>query len=133
MREDFGRDPAWQRDSILVLAYAGLEDLLRDAATGLKPRLGFDLLQLNAEISCAFLLAFSWVGVALLTGVLGEQRYDPKRVLLTWLLCAPLAALVRVAVYGDFVCGAPEFAAFDATATLLLQVGLRYAEEEGYV
>ena len=133
MSENYGRDPAWQRDSILVLAYAGLEDLLRDGATGLKAKLGFDLLQLNAELSCAFLLAFSWVGVALLTGVLGEERYDRRRVVLTWLLCAPAAALLRVIVYSDFICGAPEFAAFDAAATLALMLGIRYAEEEGYV
>ena len=133
MIDDFGRDPAWQRDSILLLAYCGLEDLLRDAATGLKPQLGFDLLQLNAEMSCAFLIAFSWVGAALLTGVLGDRRYDSGRVVLTWLLCAPAAALVRVAIYSGFVCGSQDFAAFDAAATLALQLGIRLAEEQGLV
>jgi len=133
MIDDFWRDPAWQRDSILLLAFCGLEDLLRDAATGLKPQLGFDFLQLNAEISCAFLVAFSWVGAALLTGVLGDKRYDRGLVVLTWLLAAPAAAVVRVAVFSGFLCGSPDFAAFDAAAVLGLQLGIRLAEEQGFI
>ena len=137
MVDDF-RDPAWQRDSILLLAYCGLEDLSRDAATGVKETIGLDFLQLNTELACALLVAFSWVGVAILTGVLGEQRYDRKRVLLTWLAAAPLAAVMRVIAFDGYVgsgagVGRPEFAAFDAAATLGLQLFLRYAEEEGFV
>ena len=133
MYDDPTRDPAWQRDSILLLAFCGLEDLARDASTGFKAKLGFDFLQLNAELSAAVLVAFSWVGVAILTGVLGEHRYDRKRVLITWLLAAPVAFAVRIIVYSGFIVGTPDFAAFDAAATLGLQLFLRYAEEEGYV
>ena len=103
------------------------------AATGIKPKIGFDLLQLNAEVSCALLLASIWVLAALLTGVLGEARYDRGRVLLTWLAAAPAAYALRVALYSGFLVGIPENAAFDAAATLGLQLGLRIAEEEGYV
>ena len=135
---DGREDPAWQRDSILLLAYCGLEDLSRDAATGVKETIGFDFLQLNTELSCALLVAFSWVCVAILTGVLGERRYDTGRVLLTWLLAAPCAAVVRVIAFEGYVgsgagVGRPEFAAFDAAATLGLQLLLRFAEIEGYV
>ena len=133
MYDDPTRDPAWQRDSILLLAFCGLEDLARDASTGFKAKLGFDFLQLNAEFSAAVLVAFSWVGVAILTGVLGEHRYDRKRVLITWLLAAPVAFAVRIIVYSGFIVGTPDFAAFDAAATLGLQLFLRNAEEEGYV
>jgi hypothetical protein len=84
-------------------------------------------------LSSAFLVAFSWVGAALLTGALGERRYEAPRVLLTWLLAAPASAALRVAVFSGFVVGTPEFAAFDAAATLGLQLGLRAAEERGYL
>ena len=127
------RSPAWQRDGILLLCYCGVEDLSRASATGLKPQIGFDLLQLNAELSCAFLVAFAWVSIAILTGVLGERRYDRGRVVLTWLVAAPAAAALRVGAYSGFLCGMPEYAAFDAAATLALQLGLRIAEERGYV
>jgi len=58
------RDPAWQRDSILLLCYCGVEDLLRAASTGQKQVIGFDILQLNAQLLCSFIVAFSWVAVA---------------------------------------------------------------------
>ena len=132
--DDYRQDPAWQRDSILLLCYCGLEDLARNSATGYKEHIGFDFLQLNAELSCSFLVAFLWVGAALLTGVLGELRYDRRRVVLTWFLAAPVAAALRVAIFHPaFPVGTPEFAAFDAAATLALQLGLRSAEEQGYV
>ena len=127
------RSPAWQRDSILLLCYCGLEDLIRDASTGVKETVGFDLVQLNVELSAAFLVAFLWVGVALLTGVLGDFRYDRPRVVLTWALAAPLSAALRIAVFSGFVVGQPEGAVVDALAVLALQLGLRLAEEQGYV
>ena len=54
--------------------------ICRDASTGFKDDerartpSATDFLQLNAELSAAVLVAFSWVGVAILTGVLGEHR-----------------------------------------------------------
>ena len=124
------RSPAWQRDSILLLCYCGLEDLIRDASTGVKETVGFDLVQLNVELSAAFLVAFLWVGVALLTGVLGDFRYDRPRVVLTWAIAAPLAQLAKVALYGGTLgYFRPDDAITDIVCTLGLQLGLRYAEE----
>ena len=138
----YGRDPAWQRDSILLLAYCGVQDLLRAAATGVKVDLGFDFLQLNAQIACAVIVAFSWVGVALATGVLGERRYERDRVLLTWVIAAPAAAVLRLWIFDGALnpqwldkaaVGAPESVLTDAIATLLLQNAIRQAEEQGYL
>ena len=66
----------------------------------MKPQLGFDIAQLNAEMACAFLVAALWVAAALATGVFAEEhRYDQGRVLLTWALAAPIAAGLRVAIF----------------------------------
>ena len=134
------RDPAWQRDSISLLFYCGLEDLLRAASTGPKAELGLDLLQLNAQLTCSFIIAFVWVGVALLTGVLGERRYDRPRVLATWVIAAPAAAALRLLTFDSSLdprwldqaaLGAPSSILTDAIATLLIMNGLRLAEEQG--
>lgn len=121
-------DPAWQRDGILLLAYSGTATFVRTAATGVKglDRLGFDVPALSTSLALAWALSVTWVGAALLTGVLDAERYDRGRLLLTWGLAAPAAALLRVA-FGDSV----DFAPADAVATLVLMGGLRAAEEEG--
>ena len=138
----YGRDPAWQRDSILLLAYCGVIDLIRAASTGVKADLGFDFLQLNAQIACAVIVAFTWVGVALRTGVLGERRYERARVLLTWALAAPAAAALRLWIFDGALdpqwldkaaVGSPASVLTDAVATLLIQNAIRLAEEQGYL
>ena len=128
------RDPAWQRDSILLLAYCGVEDLARNAATGVKVMPGFDLLELNSELAASFIVAGAWLLAAFLTGVLNdEHRYSTKRVFATWALAAPLAGAARVAIFSGFLVGTPNFVLTDVFATLALQIGLRLAEEQGYV
>ena len=93
-------DPAWQRDSILLLAYEGVEDLLRNMATGVKAMPGFDLLELNSELAAAFVVAGCWLAAALITGVLDdEHRYSRARVAMTWAIAAPAAALTRVTLF----------------------------------
>jgi len=136
------RDPAWQRDSILLLCYCGVEDLLRAASTGQKQVIGFDILQLNAQLLCSFIVAFSWVAVATLTGVLGEERYNRGRVLLTWAVAAPIAAALRLYIFDGTAdaqwldhaaVGAPGSVVTDAVASLLLLNAIRIAEERGFV
>ena len=68
----------------------------------LKQTLGFDLAQLNAAMGGSLLVAGAWVLAASLTGVVGDERYERGRVLLTWLLAAPVAGLLRVVLY-DYV------------------------------
>ena len=138
MLNDYRPDPAWQRDSILLLCYSGVEDLTRAASDGIKESPGFDLLQLNAMLLSAFVIAICWLSASMATGVLDESRYDRQRVLLTWLLAAPFAAFLRLTFFGDFPLGhgfevTPMYALIDAVATLALQLGLRLAEEQGYV
>ena len=130
---DFRPDPPWQRDGITLLAYVGLETLLRSAATGLKPKLGFDLLQLNAAMGGALLVATLWVVVATFTGVVGDFRYDRRRVLLTWLLAAPAAAALRLAIFDGFPFVSPLFVFTDAATTLVLMLTIRFGEEQGYL
>ena len=131
--EEFRPDPPWQRDGILLLAYVGVETLLRSSATGVKPKLGFDLMQLNAAMGGAFLIATAWVSVALLTGVVGNHRYDRQRVLLTWLIAAPLAAALRIVLYDGFPFVSELFVLTDAATTLALMLALRAAEEQGII
>ena len=133
MFEDYQRDPAWQRDSILLLWYCGMEDVVRGAATGLKPKLGFDLEQLNVQFACAFIVAACWLGVAYATDVLGSERYSRWRVLATWALSAPPAAALRLGLFGGYFFNAPDMCLVDALATLALMLGLREAEEQGFV
>ena len=128
---DFRPDPPYQRDGILLLAWVGLETLLRSAATGPKAKLGFDLLQLNAAMGSALLLSTLWVAAAAITGVVGESRYDQQRVVLTWLIAAPLAALLRLYIFDGFPFINLTFVLTDAAATLALMLGLRTAEEQG--
>jgi hypothetical protein len=135
--EDGRPDPAWQRDSILLLAYCGVEDLIRSASTGLKAMPGFDLAQLNSEMATALVVAIAWLLAALATGVLAEQRYNRSRLLFTWLLAAPAAAAFRLLIFGGLhdpaAVGEPISVLTDAVATLLLQNALRLAEEQGIV
>ena len=130
---DMRPDPPWQRDAITLLAYVGFETLLRSAATGIKAKLGFDLLQLNAAIGGALLVASCWVAAAILTGVVTDRRYDQKRVVATWLLAAPTAAALRLVIFGGFPFVNTQFVATDAAVTLALMLGLRLAEEQDYV
>ena len=128
------RDPAWQRDSILLLAYCGFEDLLRDSATGLKAQLGFDIQQLNVEAASAFVVAICWLLAAFVTGVLNDEfRYNRLRVGLTWILAAPPAIYLRFSLFTGFLVGDPTSVYTDALATLALMVGVRLAEEQGYL
>ena len=84
-------------------------------------------------------VAGSWVLAALATGVLGDERYDRGKLLLTWAAAAPVAALLRLFFFDDplwlehAAVGAPASVVTDAVATLLLQNALRIAEEQGYV
>ena len=110
MSTDYRPDPAWQRDSTLLLSYCGLEDLIRNSATGMKATLGFDFQQLSAETGCAFLVAGTWLVAAIATGVLGDSRYERTKVLLTWILSAPIAALLRSQLHSAFPVGTPTFA-----------------------
>ena len=134
MYEDFRPDPAWQRDSILLLCYCGVEDLFRSAATGVKSQIGFDFLQLNVELCSAVLVAGCWLLAAQLTGVTEVGfRYNFSRVLVTWALAALPALVLRQMLFGGFLVGDPIATYTDAIATLALMVGLRLAEEQGYV
>lgn len=130
---DFRPDPPWQRDGIILLTWVGVETLLRSAATGVKVKLGFDLMQLNAAMGGSLLVSILWVVAAAATGVVGESRYDRQRVLLTWLLAAPAAALLRLVIYDGFPFVTPTFVLTDMAATLALMLGLRQAEEQGYL
>jgi hypothetical protein len=131
---DFRPDPAWQRDSILLLCYCGIEDLFRAAATGVKAKIGFDFVQLNVELSSALLVAVCWLLAAQVTGVTGaEFRYDKTRVLATWVMAAIPPLIVRPLLFGGFLVGDPAAAVTDAVATLGLMLGLRLAEQQGYV
>lgn len=130
---DYRPDPAWQRDSILLMCYCGLENLVRASQTGIKAVPGIDLLQLNIELACALLVAGCWLLAALPTGVLGDARYDRGRVFLTWgLAAAPAMALRWLAFQGNFV-ATPAAICTDAVATLGLMIALRLAEEQGFV
>lgn len=134
MYEDFRPDPAWQRDSILLLCYCGVEDLFRSAATGVKSQIGFDFLQLNVELCSAILVAGCWLLAAQLTGVTEVGfRYKFSRVLVTWALAALPALVLRQMLFRGFLVGDPIATYTDAIATLALMVGLRLAEEQGYV
>ena len=117
------------------MAYCGFQDLIRNSATGLKAQLGFDFGQLNAETGAAFVVAGCWLAAAIGTGVLGRRRYNGWLVLLTWVLAAPSAAVLRLALFSGelYPNAAPEFVATDAVATLALMLGLRLAEDQGYV
>lgn len=124
------RDPAWQRDGILLLAYSGTATFVRTAATGVKriDELGFDVPALSTSLALAWALSATWLLAALGTGVLGEERYDKSRLLLTWGLAAPAAAVLREALGASH-----ELAYTDGVATLVLMAGVRWAEEEGVV
>ena len=117
-----------------MLCYCGIEDLFRASATGVKAKIGFDFVQLNVELSSAVLVAACWLLAAQLTGVTGaEFRYDTRRVLATWLMAALPAVILRPLLFGGFLVGEPVAAATDAVATLGLMLGLRLAEQQGFV
>mmetsp|Transcript_24822 Transcript_24822/g.54207 ORF Transcript_24822/g.54207 Transcript_24822/m.54207 type:complete len:129 (-) Transcript_24822:666-1052(-) len=113
----------------LLRRYWGWATLFRSAATGLKPTFGIDLAVLAAQFGGGASLAFTWVLAGLLTGVFSrETRYDRPRVVLTWLLAAPSAQLLKEALYGGFRW---DDALTDVLMTLVLMLGLRLFEEEG--
>ena len=132
-RFDWRADPPWQRDCILLLAYVGSATLVRSAATGVKSQLGFDLVQLNGAMGSALFVGGCWLGVAALTGVLAGERYDAARVVATWTLAAPAAAYLRVTLLGDAPFQTDGDVTADVAATLLLMLGLRSAEQTGYL
>ena len=132
---DLRPDPAWQRDGIIILWGSGWQTLVRAAATGIKrvDELGFDVPALTSSLGGAAIAATAWVLAACATGVLGTtHRYSANRVLLTWMLAAPPAALLRALLYGGGVLD-PLTASTDALLMLVLMVGLRRAEESGIV
>jgi hypothetical protein len=133
MQEDFRPDPPWQRDGIILLAYVGFETFLTSMSTGLKPQLGLDVAQLNAATGGALLVSVAWVLAATATGVVGAERFNLRRVALTWALSAPVAAALRVVLYAGFPCTSTLQVATDAVMTLPLMLGLRLAEEQGYL
>ncbi len=118
-------------DATVLVWYYGWAWFFRLAATGVRPvaTWGLDLPALTAGLGGGAVLASTWVGAAVLTGVLGdEHRYDRGRVGLTWLLAAPAAQLAKAGLYGGFRW---DNAATDVIMTLFLMLALREAEQRG--
>ena len=143
---DWEPPPGLTPDIAVLLWYYGWSTVFRSAAyrfqlTGLPfkrfDEFGLDLHALNNALGGGAALALTWSVAGLLTRVLerNETRYDPVRLLLTWLMAAPSAqALKYVAGWnagdGSFKSGD---AITDVSMTLVLMYGLRVFEEEGYL
>ena len=116
---------------LVLLWYYGWATFFRAAATGLKSldRIGFDVDAFTAALGGGSALAFTWLVAGLATRVFErEYRYSRLRVVLTWLIGAPAAQLLKTALYGGF---RPDAALTDVLMTLVLMLLLRMGEERG--
>lgn len=124
-------DLVFEQDMIVLLWYNGWATFFRAAATGLKSldRIGFDADAFTAALGGGSALAFTWLVAGLATRVFErEYRYSRPRVMLTWLIGAPAAQLLKTALYGGF---RPDAALTDVLMTLVLMLLVRVGEERG--
>ena len=73
------------------------------------------------------------MALAGVTGVLGDERYNQQRVVITWAMAAPLAAFFRLEIFAGFPLTNLTFILTDAASTLVLMLALRIAEKRGYL
>lgn len=143
---DWQPPPGLEPDATVLIWYYGWSTVFRSAAyrfqvSGLPfkrlDELGFDMPALSQALGGASALAATWVLAGLLTGVLerDDSRYDPARLLLTWMLAAPTAQALKYAAGwnagdGSFKSGD---ALTDIVMTLALMYGVRVLERQGYL
>ena len=112
-----------------------LADLLRRAATGVKPlnQIGFDLTAFSATLLRA--AAGGHVDRRRARDGRPQRRaLRPRPRRATWAIAAPLAQLAKLALYGGTLgYFRPDDAITDIVCTLGLQLGLGFLEEENLV